>query len=191
MKKMTRVLAALLLAVLTLTCFAGCEQAPEDVLVDNFEKLKNPDEIENLDILNGMFDQAGIEDPDKLIDALFGNFDYDLDATVYEGEDKATIKASLTNTDMSKVITAFMTKIMSMATDPSIAEKSAEEIAQLSVETLIDCMLEEESTVTMEVTVTLTKVDGNWEVKTDTTLMNAMLGGLYDAAASLGMTGSM
>lgn len=148
--------------------------------VESFLKSCKEGDIEALTDGLENIDKDTIEQFEEYSDMYFGKLAWTIGDTKENG-DTATVKATITNVNMQTVFTSFITAAFSQALAGN--EMSDEDIEKM----MRDIVNDTDETLTTDVEVTVNKIDGKWTVDTeDETFINAVFGGLLDAAESLG-----
>lgn len=103
---------------------------------------------------------------------------------------QATVTVEFTNTDMAKVLAAFLQStvqdIMTDAFLPEDQQPTQEELAQRYTQKLTELLSQEDPELkTATVDVPLTLEEDQWRIQTDDLLLDAMFGGLLSAAQAM------
>lgn len=107
-----------------------------------------------------------------------------------ENAGTATVTVEFTNVNMSKIMASYISEIFSIVMEyaflPEDQQPSEEELNQVYLEKFSELMEQNgNETITTTVDVSLSLVDDKWEINTDETIVDAMLGGMYSYANSL------
>lgn len=128
-----------------------------------------------------------------LLTSLCSGVSYTIDSvTLAEDKQSAAAAISFTNTDAKSVLDSAYAKIVELSMNADFLaldeDKQTAEIEKVFSDTLSE---NGEKKVTLAVEVPMSKSEKIWQVKTDAaglnSLLNAALGGFYDAASSLGL----
>lgn len=167
---------SVLLAVLMLFSFAGCQKAsPQKDLDAMLTALKSGD-IETLAALNDEED-FDLEGQEQMM-SIFSSISWEFGETVEVDEDDAKVNVQITTKDMKTVFSEFMTQALSKAMQGE--EMSEEAVSQM----LIDIINTTEKTATFDVSVEMNLEDGKWVVgEENEAFFNAITGGLMNVMA--------
>lgn len=142
----------------------------------------------------------GIENPDDTLnedeffaeEEYFGLFVKNLSYEILESNengDTATVKVSITNLDMGKVISAYISELFNIVIEyafvPEEEQPTDEEMEKLYVEKFASVMESDIPTVTKTVDVTLTYSDGCWRIGDSKEFIDALLGGIVSYAENM------
>lgn len=183
-KKAEKVLA-LLLAIILVFCLTACgggQETAEKAAANMLEAIKKADQETasryiDYGVLSGMGDsaQSGSES-EELVKMIFGSMEYNILSSEENG-DEADIKAEITNVDMSAAIQDIFTELIALAL--SGEELNEEEMSEKMMEVLKSKLSDEATArVTNEVTIHMTRTDGQWKADTEETLLDALTGGM-------------
>ncbi len=194
MKKSIRILATVLVLIMTLATFTGCGLSPKAaaeavvkntfnaLMSQNVEKIKN--ELQATEIFNEQLDEYS----DVMIELLFKNLSYKIHEVEIIDKETVEVSLSITNTDMKSVFTEFVEKITAYALDnlDKISNMTEEETVKLTFDMLEECMSNSEhGTVTLDIVATVVKNDGEWQLRMDEKLIDAILGGFVTASENM------
>lgn len=133
-------------------------------------------------------DSDKIKDYEQHIKLMFDKFDYEILSTEKIDSQTVTVKTKITAMDMKPVLADFATSIMQYAFSnmSTVSNLSEEEMNKKVAEILLTCLEKPDlATVTKDVDVKVVKNGKTWEVQTDETLVNAILGDLEKAAEEM------
>ena len=193
MKKIKSIIAVVLTLVLVFS-LTGCGEIKKAETSVNcmFTAFKNLDFEEaqkyvNVDdITNG---ENSNDNAEAVMNAIFGNLNYEIVLSEKVDDSTVIVKTSITATDMKPVMGEFFTQAMQYAfsTAFSDTQPSEEEQNKKMEEILVECASKPDlATVTNEVDIKVVKNENKeWKIEADDTFVNAVLGGLMDAAKSL------
>lgn len=193
MKKIKSIIAVVLTLVLVFS-LTGCGEIKKAETSVNgmFTAFKNLDFEEaqkyvNVDdITNG---ENSNDNAEAVMNAIFGNLNYEIVLSEKIDDSTVIVKTSITATDMKPVMGEFFTQAMQYAfsTAFSDTQPSEEEQNKKMEEILVECASKPDlATVTNEVDIKVVKNENKeWKIEADDTFVNAVLGGLMDAAKSL------
>ena len=193
MKKIKSIIAVVLTLVLVFS-LTGCGEIKkaETSVKRMYTAFKNLDFEEaqkyvNVDdITNG---ENSNDNAEAVMNAIFGNLNYEIVLSEKVDDSTVIVKTSITATDMKPVMGEFFTQAMQYAfsTAFSDTQPSEEEQNKKMEEILVECASKPDlATVTNEVDIKVVKNENKeWKIEADDTFVNAVLGGLMDAAKSL------
>lgn len=191
MKKTVKRLVAMVLAAVLVFALAGCtpEKKAERAVNSFLSEIKKVNIEKALNYVDKAEETKGDwlnENTELFIEELFSRLDYEIITSEIVDENTINVTVKLTNVDMKPVIKEFVAEAMKYAlsnigADP---EPTEDEVNAKMIEILKTCLNKEGlEMVTMDATIEVVLVEGVWKISIDGSLMNAMLGGLSDAAA--------
>lgn len=195
MNKIKSLIASVLMFVVMFT-LTGCGETEkaEATVSGMFVAFKNIDfdaasKYVNVDEINTSEETDSIS-TELVMKTIFNKLDYKILSSEKIDDNTVNVKTEITATDMKPVLGDFFTKAMQYAfstafSDPQPTEDETNKKAE---EMFIESASKDNlATVTNEVDIKVVKnKDGEWKVETDDTFINALLGGLLDAAEALG-----
>ena len=208
---MRKRIIAILMCVLCAVMFTGCGgPSPTEVTTnfldavkyENTETIKTVYAGKTLDLLNSTIaddvktdDDSESKDESKEEKALFKSvkakildFDYEIGEEKIK-DDKATVEVTIKTYNLGNALTESFGSYMSQAIALAFSDTSDEDMTKLFISILqskIDACSDKNYSKTVKVP--LTKTDDGWKIdkiKDDSDLMNALSGGLVDAADTL------
>lgn len=191
MKNTMKRLMAVLLAGIMLFAFAGCSPTKKaEKAVKSFLDATASLDIEKAKgYINGGDEDELVFNEDIMLfgNELFGKMSYEIKETEEVDENTVNVIVEITNIDMKPVLGEFLRKALEFAFSNAYTEDiTEEEIEENYVRILSECLSEENLEMkTMEATVRVVLVDGEWKVEVDGEFMNAVLGGLGDATEEI------
>ncbi|PKM72820.1 MAG: hypothetical protein CVU91_07275 [Firmicutes bacterium HGW-Firmicutes-16] len=206
MKKVLCLVLALSMSLVLVAC--GPKESAESVVKNAIESVKNMN-VESMQSYWGddQFKDVNSEESSAESDAeslammglIVKNLDYEImDAN--EEKDTATVKVQITNLDMSKLMSEFVSQALSevlsyafLSEDQQPSEEELNKKYMDMMTTLLD--REDNPKVTNTVDITLTLVDNQWVITPNEDAVDAMLGGISSFSdamneASNGATGA-
>lgn len=201
MKKFLRmVLCAALIAALALS-MAGCGEInkAQTALNKMFSALKTMDLDEarkyvNVDAIMDSGSEAN-ENAMAIMGTLFGNLEWEIVSAQIIDANNVSIKTKITTTDMKPVLGEFLTKSLEYVFSDALSDSQSveEEMDEKFEEIFVECASKPDlASVTNEVDIKAVKAKGGkWKIETDDVLVNALLGGLTEAAEGIQNSFSM
>lgn len=177
MKKLITLLLVLVLCLGMAAC--GDKNSPSAALKADIENSKSsPDDIITDELIKSFGEEAGQAFVDKMLD-----FDYKLGEETVDG-DTATVETTITTYPFGEIFTDVLTEYVTeaMADTDMSEEESTKLLGDLMTKALDSAEKSYETVVSIE----LVKVDDKWEVQESDEMANALTGGIYDMAGSLG-----
>ena len=193
MKKTVKRLVAMVLAAVLVFALAGCtpEKKAERAVNSFLSEIKMVNIEKALSYVDKAEETKGDwlnENTELFIEELFSRLDYEITTSEAADENTVNVNVKLTNVNMIPVMKEFAAEAMkyalsNIAADPAPTD---EEVTAKMIEILSNCLNKEDlEMVTLEATIKVVLVEGEWKVSIDGSLVNAMFGGLSDAAAEL------
>ena len=203
MKKKLSALALSCTLLLSLAACAGGRDSAETVVENGIEAFQSSDQEAiqsywgDTDFTGDVGSSAGgsssqDDDPSQaLLEQLAGSLSYEITGSSEdESAGTASVTVSFTNTDMSQVMSEFMSDIFSTALGyaflPEDQQPSDEEMNQIMMDSLMECMeSNKENTVTNTVDISLSLVDDEWKITPTDEVIDAMVGGMFSYINSM------
>ncbi|MDP4133301.1 MAG: DUF5105 domain-containing protein [Bacillota bacterium] len=198
MKKNIKSIIGILLAVSLVFGLVGCGEVKkaESSVNGMFTALKSSDlnkaqEYINLDELNLFKDKDKLTgNPEVFMKALFSKLGYTIISSEKIDSNTVVVKTKITAVDMKPVLKEFISKAMQFAFQNAFAEGGKqltdEELNKKYEQVFIECTSKKDlAMVTNTVDIKVVNVDGNWKIKGDDALVDALLGGLKEASDEL------
>lgn len=124
-----------------------------------------------------------------IMETVFGNLGYEIVSSEKIDNDNVVVKTKVTATDMKTVMGEFLTKALEYTFSNAFSNPrpTEEETNKKMEEILVECASKPElATVTNEVDIKVVKTESKeWKIEADDTFINALLGGLADAAKEM------
>ena len=124
-----------------------------------------------------------------IMETVFGNLSYEIISSEKVDNNNVVVKTKVTATDMKPVMGEFLTKALEYAFSNAFSspQPTEEETNKKMEEILVECASKPElATVTNEVDIKVVKTESKeWKIEADDTFVNALLGGLADAAKEM------
>lgn len=194
MRKYKSIITILLTLVLILS-LTGCGEIKKAETAVNgmFTAFKNLDFEEAQKFVNVEdITKAGNEvnkNSMLIMETVFGNLGYEIVSSEKIDNDNVVVKTKVTATDMKTVMGEFLTKALEYTFSNAFSNPrpTEEETNKKMEEILVECASKPElATVTNEVDIKVVKTESKeWKIEADDTFINALLGGLADAAKEM------
>lgn len=195
MKKIKSITAIFLTLILMLS-LAGCGEIKKAETAVNgmFAAFKNLDFEEAQKYVNveeiTKPDNETDENSKLIMETVFDKLNYEILSSEKIDENTVMVKTKITATDMKPVMGEFISKALEYAfsTAFSSPQPTEEETNKKMEEILVECASKPDlATVTNEVDIKVVKTESkNWKIEADETFVNAVLGGLTEAAKEMG-----
>ncbi|MBQ2940709.1 MAG: hypothetical protein IJD97_00590 [Clostridia bacterium] len=192
MKNTMKRLMAVLLAGIMLFAFIGCSPAKkaENAVASLLDGLKAMDFEKVAEYVTGGVNEDSLFDSETelFVGSLLENMEYEITGSEVVDENTVNVSVSITNIDMKPVLGEFFVAALQYAFSTMNAEPAPteEETNAKMAEILAECINKEDlAMITIEDTVSVVNVEGEWSVEMDGEFTNAILGGLEDAASEL------
>lgn len=195
MKKIKSITAIFLTLILMLS-LAGCGEIKKAETAVNgmFAAFKNLDFEEAQKYVNveeiTKTDNETDENSKLIMETVFDKLNYEILSSEKIDENTVMVKTKITATDMKPVMGEFISKALEYAfsTAFSSPQPTEEETNKKMEEILVECASKPDlATVTNEVDIKVVKTESkNWKIEADETFVNAVLGGLTEAAKEMG-----
>lgn len=194
MKKFKSITAIILTLILTLS-LAGCGEIKKAETAVNgmFTAFKNLDFEEaqkyvNVDDITKAGEEAN-ENSMLIMETVFDNLSYEIISSEKVDNETVIVKTKVTATDMKPVLGEFLSKALEYAFSNAFAnpQPTEEETNKKMEEILVECASKPDlATVTNEVDIKVIKTESkDWKIEVDDAVVNALLGGLADAAKEM------
>lgn len=174
---MKRTIAILLCVVSCLLLF-GCgekrSESAERYIKEQLDEFKNAT-AEDIQEELGIYGEDSFDGMDMTL--FYKNLDYTIDGSNEKG-DSATVDITVRNTDFASVMQDYVTKLMEISSLINDEEELTNESARLFNEIAGS---DDYDIIETKLTVTLTKVDGEWKVNDTATFFSALLPGIGNA----------
>lgn len=199
MRKYSKVLCLILVAVMVVACLAACggvspEKLAEQAVSTCIDALKMGDletaanYLVDADIIEAGDDGEDSAMNESMTKIVFGKLNYKILSSTKVDDSTVTVKVEISNVDMKPVFTEFFTQALQYAFANAFADPqpTEEETNQKMEEIFNSCISKEDlTTVTEEVDVKVVKDGDGWIIEGDDTLANALLGGLLNVVEEL------
>lgn len=194
MKKFKSITAIILTLILTLS-LTGCGEIKKAETAVNgmFAAFKNLDFEEaqkyvNVDEITKAGEEAN-ENSMLIMETVFDNLSYEIISSEKVDNETVIVKTKVTATDMKPVLGEFLSKALEYAFSNAFAnpQPTEEETNKKMEEILVECASKPDlATVTNEVDIKVIKTESkDWKIEADDAVVNALLGGLADAAKEM------
>ena len=200
---MKKKLCSLLLILALVLSFSACSTpSPTEVTTAFLQAVKE----QNTEDMAGLYaegswslseeagEEADLEEDDELsqyfVDEVFPKlleFDYEVLEEKIDGE-KATVDVKITTYNLGDTFTAFVGEYLAQALTLAFSDADEDAIAALGASLFKEKAADMEKTYTETVSIPLSQVDGAWvvdEIDEESPFINALTGGLVDAADTL------
>ncbi len=193
MRKILKTSAALFMVLVMMLAMTGCGEIEnaESAVNNMFKAYKNLnfEEAQEYIIEEEVSEdsQAGLtEEMELFMKNLFDKLSYEIISSEKVDSDNVNVTTKITAIDMKVVLGDFVSAIMQYAFENAAEGLSDEEIEAQTERIFVECVEKPDlATVTNEIVIKVTKVDGKWKVVSDETLNDAILGGLAAATEEL------
>lgn len=194
MKRFKSITAIILTLILTLS-LTGCGEIKKAETAVNgmFTAFKNLNFEEaqkyvNVDEITKAGEEAN-ENSMLIMETVFDNLSYEIISSEKVDKETVVVKTKVTATDMKPVLGEFLTKALEYAFSNAFADPqpTEEETNKKMEEILVECASKPDlATVTNEVDIKVIKTESkDWKIEADDAVVNALLGGLADAAKEM------
>ncbi|MBR1969897.1 MAG: DUF4878 domain-containing protein [Clostridia bacterium] len=194
MKRFKSIIAIILTLILILS-LTGCGEIKKAETAVNgmFTAFKNLDFEEaqkyvNVDEITKAGEEAN-ENSMLIMETVFDNLSYEIISSEKVDSETVIVKTKVTATDMKPVLGEFLTKALEYAFSNAFAnpQPTEEETDKKMEEILVECASKPDlATVTNEVDIKVIKTESkDWKIEADDAVVNALLGGLADAAKEM------
>lgn len=151
------------------------------------------EEIQRYADYNKLFGLEPGQEADWILQQVLMRMKYEIvSAEKKDGDDKATVGAKITNIDMNAVLPLFFQEAMQLEYNNALSDKPKSQSELDKEYRAIFAGLASknaEQRVEKSIDIELSKKDGNWEIKPDTKLGDAMLGGYITAREKIATAG--
>ena len=151
----------------------------------NFEEAQK---YVNVDEITKAGEEAN-ENSMLIMETVFDNLSYEIISSEKVDSETVIVKTKVTATDMKPVLGEFLTKALEYAFSNAFAnpQPTEEETNKKMEEILVECASKPDlATVTNEVDIKVIKTESkDWKIEVDDAVVNALLGGLADAAKEM------
>ena len=194
MKRIKTITAIILTLILTLS-LTGCGEIKKAETAVNgmFTAFKNLNFEEaqkyvNVDEITKAGEEAN-ENSMLIMETVFDNLSYEIISSEKVDNETVIVKTKVTATDMKPVLGEFLAKALEYAFSNAFAnpQPTEEETNKKMEEILVECASKPDlATVTNEVDIKVIKTESkDWKIEADDAVVNALLGGLADAAKEM------
>ena len=194
MKRFKSITAIILTLILTLS-LTGCGEIKKAETAVNgmFTAFKNLNFEEaqkyvNVDEITKAGEEAN-ENSMLIMETVFDNLSYEIISSEKVDKETVVVKTKVTATDMKPVLGEFLAKALEYAFSNAFADPqpTEEETNKKMEEILVECASKPDlATVTNEVDIKVIKTESkDWKIEADDAVVNALLGGLADAAKEM------
>lgn len=200
---MKKKLCSLLLILALVLSFSACSTpSPTEVTTAFLQAVKE----QNTEDMAGLYaegswslseeagEEADLEEDDELsqyfMDEVFPKlleFDYEVLEEKIDGE-KAAVDVKITTYNLGDIFTAFVGEYLAQAFALAFSDADEDAITALGTSLFKEKTADMEKTYTETVSIPLSQVDGAWvvdEIDEESPFINALTGGLVDAADTL------
>ena len=151
----------------------------------NFEEAQK---YVNVDEITKAGEEAN-ENSMLIMETVFDNLSYEIISSEKVDNETVIVKTKVTATDMKPVLGEFLAKALEYAFSNAFAnpQPTEEETNKKMEEILVECASKPDlATVTNEVDIKVIKTESkDWKIEADDAVVNALLGGLADAAKEM------
>ena len=194
MKRFKSITAIILTLILTLS-LTGCGEIKKAETAVNgmftaFKSLnfEEAQKYVNVDEITKAGEEAN-ENSMLIMETVFDNLSYEIISSEKVDSETVIVKTKVTATDMKPVLGEFLTKAFEYAFSNAFAnpQPTEEETNKKMEEILVECASKPDlATVTNEVDIKVIKTESkDWKIEADDAVVNALLGGLADAAKEM------
>ena len=194
MKRIKTITAIILTLILTLS-LTGCGEIKKAETAVNgmftaFKSLnfEEAQKYVNVDEITKAGEEAN-ENSMLIMETVFDNLSYEIISSEKVDSETVIVKTKVTATDIKPVFGAFSTKALEYAFSNAFAnpQPTEEETNKKMEEILVECASKPDlATVTNEVDIKVIKTESkDWKIEADDAVVNALLGGLADAAKEM------
>ena len=194
MKRIKTITAIILTLILTLS-LTGCGEIKKAETAVNgmftaFKSLnfEEAQKYVNVDEITKAGEEAN-ENSMLIMETVFDNLSYEIISSEKVDSETVIVKTKVTATDMKPVLGEFLTKALEYAFSNAFAnpQPTEEETNKKMEEILVECASKPDlATVTNEVDIKVIKTESkDWKIEADDAVVNALLGGLADAAKEM------
>ena len=195
MRKIKSIVAVLLMVGLlfSLTSCGEIEKAEASVngMFTAFKAL-NIEEAQkyvNVEDITSSDDEEESQNATLIMKNLFDDLEYEILSSEKIDDNTVVVKTKITAIDMKPVLEEYLTKALQYAFSNMFAnpQPTEEETNKKMEEIFVECATKPDlATVTNEVDIKVIKTESKeWKIEADDAFVNAMLGGLADAAKDL------
>lgn len=188
-------ITAIILTLILILSLTGCGEIKKAETAVNgmFTAFKNLDFEEaqkyvNVDEITKAGEEAN-ENSMLIMENVFDNLSYEIISSEKVDSETVIVKTKVTATDMKPVLGEFLTKALEYAFSNAFAnpQPTEEETDKKMEEILVECVSKPDlATVTNEVDIKVIKTESkDWKIEADDAVVNALLGGLADAAKEM------
>lgn len=196
---MNKKIQKIMYLILGLSCIfllIGCNQNKKaETTVNNMlTAFKNLDfeEVKKYVNLEDITSSSQIDSTENyllVMEAISGNLSYEIISSEEIDSNNVTVKTKITVIDIKPVLRDFFGKALEyfIANAFISPQPTEEEIDKKMEEFLVECVSKPDlATVTNEIDINVVKNENNeWKIESDETLINALFGGILDAAKEL------
>lgn len=194
MKRIKTITAIILTLILTLS-LTGCGEIKKAETAVNgmftaFKSLnfEEAQKYVNVDEITKAGEEAN-ENSMLIMETVFDNLSYEIISSKKVDNETVIVKTKVTATDMKPVLGEFLAKALEYAFSNAFAnpQPTEEETNKKMEEILVECASKPDlATVTNEVDIKVIKTESkDWKIEADDAVVNALLGGLADAAKEM------
>lgn len=194
MKRIKTITAIILTLILTLS-LTGCGEIKKAETAVNgmftaFKSLnfEEAQKYVNVDEITKAGEEAN-ENSMLIMETVFDNLSYEIISSEKVDNETVIVKTKVTATDMKPVLGEFLAKALEYAFSNAFAnpQPTKEETNKKMEEILVECASKPDlATVTNEVDIKVIKTESkDWKIEADDAVVNALLGGLADAAKEM------
>ena len=194
MKRIKSITAIILTLILTLS-LTGCGEIKKAETAVNgmftaFKSLnfEEAQKYVNVDEITKAGEEAN-ENSMLIMETVFDNLSYEIISSEKVDNETVIVKTKVTATDMKPVLGEFLAKALEYAFSNAFAnpQPTEEETNKKMEEILVECASKPDlATVTNEVDIKVIKTESkDWKIEADDAVVNALLGGLADAAKEM------
>lgn len=178
--KLKKSSALLVVIIMIATLLFGCGAAtPSSIIIANFEDLRDEKELKG--IIDESLQDAGLAESDSLVEKLTQamlKLEYEIVDEKIDGN-IATVDVKVKGIDFMTIMESVMTEAMDIALARALdGEEFGEEQANALVIELFAKYIDETEFSERDVVFEMEKVNGNWEIKDEETIVPYVLFGM-------------
>lgn len=186
---------AILLSAVLAVCLAACggtDEAETAVrgMFGAFQSLdfEEAEKYVNMETIADMeSNEEGILQPRRMMEALFDRLSYNILSSEKKDADTVLVKTEVTAVNMTDLVSDWLPELYaSMIAELQQGQQPGEEQNQQLMETFLNLARQDGRTMlTTTVDIPVVRRDGSWRVEADEAFVDAVMGGLKDAANTI------
>ena len=191
-KKSLAFLLSAVLAVCLVACGGGTDEAEAAVrgMFGAFQSLdfEEAEKYVNMETIADMeSNEEGILQPRRMMEALFDRLSYNILSSEKKDADTVLVKTEVTAVNMTDLVSDWLPELYaSMIAQLQQGQQPGEEQNQQLMETFLNLARQDgRTTLTTTVDIPVVRRDGSWRVEADEAFVDAVMGGLKDAANTI------